>query len=359
MRVAAARLGRLAPWTHVRAALVVFGVAAPCACGALWGFEEGTLGTSAGPGGSALGGSGGNGGSGGGGGAAGSSPNGGSGGAAIAALCPNVWGEFGNPAPLVGLNSDGSDIDPALSRDGHALYFASDSGGAGGMDSNYDLFVATREDAGSSFTAFAAVGELNSGVSDWSPDIAQDGLALYFSSKRAGGAGDFDLWVATRAEPNGPFVDAGLVAAVNMAGEDIDPAISPDGRTLYFATDQGGGGGRAIWLAERASTADPFGAPGPLAEVASTDSQFDPALSADGRELFFTRNTPDAARNLWVARRFGFTGPFTTVVAVGNINTAADDFAPALSADGTTLYFASNRDSGSWDLWVATRSCPE
>ena len=85
-----------------------------------------------------------------------------------------------------------------------------------------------------------------------------------------------------------------------------------------------------------------------------------PNISADGLSLFFASDRPGGLgdNDLWVATRQTTAEPFSTVQHLGsNVNTALDDWGPSISADGLILVFNSNRPGGlgGHDLWVATR----
>ncbi len=69
-----------------------------------------------------------------------------------------------------------------------------------------------------------------------------EGAKLYFSSTRAGGYGDYDIWVSTYAGGDwGP--PANLGPAVNTVYADNCPWFAPDGKTMYFSSTRPGGQG--------------------------------------------------------------------------------------------------------------------
>lgn len=80
---------------------------------------------------------------------------------------------------------------------------------------------------------------LNSESFDGSPCITADGLELYFSSNRDHGtdACYIDIWVATRTSTEEPWeTPRNLGAPVNRPyGEEVNPCISSDGLELYFS----------------------------------------------------------------------------------------------------------------------------
>jgi Tol biopolymer transport system component len=92
---------------------------------------------------------------------------------------------------------------------------------------------------------------VNTSSGESRPCISADGLAVYFSSNRSGGYGDYDLYVTTRAttyDDWDPPVNLG--PNVNSSTTDNEPDISADGLTLYFSS------GGDIWVAARTTTDD-------------------------------------------------------------------------------------------------------
>ena len=132
--------------------------------------------------------------------------------------------------------------------------------------------------------------------------------------------------------------------------------MSFDGLTLYFSSlRSGGAGGDDLWSSTRASTSVPFGAPVNLAEINSADSESGPASSGDGLTLFFASDR-DGDLNLWMASRESVDDAFGAPVPVDNVNSNDVDKDPAISWDGTELIFVSHR-TGDDQLWRATRTC--
>lgn len=71
------------------------------------------------------------------------------------------------------------------------------------------------------------------------------------------------------------------------AGKDMAPVPTPDGLGLYFASDRAGT--FDVWLARRAQADAPFGAPAPVAELSTAESESPSWLSADGCRLYLAR----------------------------------------------------------------------
>jgi hypothetical protein len=286
----------------------------------------------------------------------------------ILILAGRVRGDFmfGTPknlGPIV--NSSASEYDSSISADGLELYFQSNRSGGYG---DRDMYVTTRTTIQDEWSEPVNLGPvLNSSVRDAGPEISSDGLSLYFNSNRAGGFGNYDLYVTTRQsvfEPWGPPVNLG--PNVNSSADEISASISADGLSLFFSDGDalgtiprpGGYGESDIWVARRASLTDPWEIPvnvGP--EINLSFAAGAPEISSTGLLLFFSgyRTNAGGTNDLWVAVRDAVDAPWSNPVNLGpSINSDLDaDLNPSISADGRMLYFASFRSGGSGnsDLW--------
>ena len=100
-----------------------------------------------------------------------------------------------------------------------------------------------------------------------------------------------------------------------------------------------------------------FGEPtnlGPI--VNSSSSEWPPSISADGLSLYFCSNRPGGYghRDLWVTSRSTKDNEWGTPENLGpTVNSSAKEAFPSISADGSTLYFASSRAGGQGrgDIW--------
>ncbi len=263
------------------------------------------------------------------------------------------------------VNSTDSEYDPALSADGLELYFQSSRAGGFG---DSDLYVAKRASLQDEWQPAQNLGPtVNTDAAESGPSLSADGLTLYFNSNRPGGFGGQDLYMTTRENrlaPWGKPVNLGPV--VNSEFPEINPNISHDGLSLYFADVEGdtvaprpgGLGNTDIWVTTRASLSDPWGPPVNLgAPVNSAATDGSPEISDDGLLLFFNRwidNGNAAFFDVWVATRRTPQDPWNAPKNLGApMNTTAWDGNAELSADGRTLYYVSTRGNaaGIPDIW--------
>lgn len=86
---------------------------------------------------------------------------------------------------------------------------------------------------------------LNSKKWDSQPAISCDGKTMFFASTRDGNVGGTDLWMSTLGKDGiwDPPVNMG--ATINTDGDEEAPYIAPDGKTLYFSSDGHPGFGEA------------------------------------------------------------------------------------------------------------------
>ena len=78
--------------------------------------------------------------------------------------------------------------------------------------------------------------ELNTTATDGCPIQSPDDLSLYIASNRAGGVGGLDIWVAHRASSNEPFgAPVNLGAPINTASDEFCPTPVRGGG-LYFVS---------------------------------------------------------------------------------------------------------------------------
>jgi formylglycine-generating enzyme required for sulfatase activity len=152
------------------------------------------------------------------------------------------------------VNTPNVDYGPQISPDGLTLVFASNRNRPGG---DTDLWITTRASVSSTFEPPVEISELNTTTYyEFDPVLSADGLTLYFGSDRPGGLGSYDIWVATRATPLSPFGSPTDVTEVNSSASDSPTHISADGTALYLSSFRSGGAGDMdMWVATRTCAA--------------------------------------------------------------------------------------------------------
>lgn len=213
---------------------------------------------------------------------------------------------WGTPV-CVGLpvNTTTNEAGPALSRDGHWMFFHRTTEGA-----NFDLMASWRQHTDDDFgweEPFNLGPNVNTEFADAGPSFfeGEDGspAELYFGSLRQGG---WDLFVSL-LQGDGTFGPAELVAELNSSAHDQRPSISHDGREIYFHSNRTGslGASADIWVSTRPSLLDAWTLPTNVTEVNTTYGDVQPTLSPKGKMLIFNSNRPGGlgSHDLYVSAR--------------------------------------------------------
>ncbi|HUS31814.1 MAG TPA: hypothetical protein VMZ53_25105 [Kofleriaceae bacterium] len=187
---------------------------------------------------------------------------------------------WSTPVAVPELGSPVSDHNPNMTPDGLTMLLASDRPGSTGID----LWQSKRSSRSVPWGTPVRVPELESNVSDNSASLSYDELTIVFSSDRLGS--NTDIFMATRTAGS-PWTGVRELPELNIVNqEDTHPWLSPDKRTIYFMSDRTGGGD--LYVARRATPADPFDMPQAISEL-NHGSNFDgdPWVSPDGHHIFF------------------------------------------------------------------------
>lgn len=191
---------------------------------------------------------------------------------------------------------------------------------------------------------------------DRNPSLALDALTLYFDSTRESDSGTTHLWAATRATPSAGFTSVLPVpVAENDLVPDVEPFISADGEELFFTRVIANS--LQIFVARR--TQQGFDAPVALPGAVNAGTvNSRPVTSFDGKTLYFSRrDTQDGSRyDMWRAHRDSIDAAFVVERRVDELNRGTVNGPGWLSEDGCRLYYDSNAESGTLELWVATRN---
>ncbi|MEK7257314.1 MAG: OmpA family protein, partial [Bacteroidota bacterium] len=184
-----------------------------------------------------------------------------------------------------------------------------------------------------------------------------DGSAVYFTRNdnvlnkqetyslqlyRAVSSGDGDHWKDVEKLPF-------CAPAYNF----MHPAISPDGKYLFFASNKPGGqGGTDLWVAERMG--DDWGKPENLgAEINTFANEGFPFVDAKGRLYFCSKGRPGyGGFDIFVSEKEE-NGNWKTPVNLGKpINSSLDDISIFIAADRRSGIFTSSRSGGDDDIFL-------
>ena len=277
----------------------------------------------------------------------------------------SAWSAPVNLGPVI--NSQSDDYHPAISNDGLTLYITSSR--PGGFSPTEDIWVSQRKSLNDPWESPQHLGpNVNSSGGTCCPNLSPDEHWLYFASNRPEGFGAYNLWVSHREDANDPFgwqspSNLGAILHSPVGGGECAPTYFNDEQTgmvsLYFCRDQGALGDFDIYVS-MLRLDNSFGRPVLVWELNTSQRDTRTAIRRDGLEMFITSNRMGGfgATDLWVSTRETTLDAWSTPVNMGpTLNSNAMEGGPALSCDGTTLYFYSSRPGGSGgrDLYVTTR----
>src|SRR5262249_50257730 len=170
------------------------------------------------------------------------------------------------------------------------------------------LYTASRTRVTAPFSGVSVLANVNSG-DQYNPAISADGLTLFFASVRPGGAGDNDIYQATRAAQTDDFTNIRLAPNVNTGASEVQPYLTRDGTTLYFVLTVSAA--QVIFRAMGSISAG-FANPSPVAELHGPTNDTDPVVSADGLTMFWGSDRPGGMGDVdvWQAQRTTANGQF-------------------------------------------------
>jgi WD40-like Beta Propeller Repeat len=184
------------------------------------------------------------------------------------------------------------------------------------------------------------------------PALSKDGLSLYFTSTRPGGFGGDDIYVSHRYstdDPWGPPINLG--PTINTTLNEREPAFSRDGHLMFFVSNRLGMGGTDIWVSRRIHTDDDFGWQTPEnlgAGVNSSLADTGPSYFANDElgtpQLFFSSNRSGANISRVYVSEQAADGSFGPAVLIPELGvTSPGGVTPSIRHDGLEIFLTSNR----------------
>jgi Tol biopolymer transport system component len=242
------------------------------------------------------------------------------------------------------VSTGGFERDVAVTPDGREIYF-----GLSGPSYRYTTVAVTRLVEGRWTDPEVVPGLDDPAFLNLEPALSPDGNTLYFLSTRPDpstgqAAGNQDIWFITRSE-GGWTAPRNLGAPVNSAAPEYFPSVTRDG-TLYFTREEPGTRVSSIWRARRAG--DGYGTPEKLpAQVNSGRSQYNAFVAPDESYLIVPvdgRSDSIGGCDYYVVFHDTddrWSEPINLGPAVNTAGT--QEFSPYVSPDGKYFFFMSSR----------------
>ena len=204
----------------------------------------------------------------------------------------------------------------------------------------------------------------NSGDPEGSVSMTADGNELYYSIiRRENGYANSDIYRVRRIDGRWQTPEA-LGPQVNgQRSWESQPTVSPDGRTLLFASNRKGGhGGTDIWRCHRLPNGDWSRAEALGENINTGGNEKMPFLAADGHTLYFLSNGWQGfgGYDVYFANLNDAYGNRPTNLGLP-INTEGDEVSFGVTPDGRRAYFAGRTEASRstdilvFDLYPAAR----
>ncbi len=212
----------------------------------------------------------------------------------------NKDGNWAEPeAMYYPFNQKANEGGPTLTLNNKRLYYTIFTDDGAGM--NADIYY--RDFFDGEWTKPEKVKNINDPLAwDSQPSISPDGNTLFFASDRQGGLGEIDIYIARRDAVTGQFgKPLNLGPVINTQGREKCPFIHPDGETLYFCSDGrvDGYGGLDIYFSKQDEKTLTFKKPENLGyPINSPEDDAGLIVSTDGSFGYFFAEPSDRTKGV-------------------------------------------------------------
>lgn len=258
--------------------------------------------------------------------------------------------KMAKPINLKTLNTEADEDEPYLSSNGRTLWFASNA------RRKFDILVSRRNNPLYDWGKPRLVEDIQTEVDDRGVCLTRDDRYpqyLYYATKKDKETKNFDIYVAVKQDRNKEFTEPTPVNAVDSEADEVHPWLTPDGKQLWFSRKTKEGW--RVFVAKRASAAGAQGFDEPVPVKELPPDFCHATLTGDGKTMYLQGPLDKGRTGLFVTTKTakGWAEP-KALTMLNDPKAARGDRSPALSRDGLTLYFASDRPGGKGglDIWM-------
>ncbi len=264
-------------------------------------------------------------------------------------------------------NSRRADYSPVLAGTDHdRLYFTSTRSEATGDElsgitgtKNGDIFMAQQDEQGHWQRPKIIDTELNSNADEGACCFSPDGRTMYLTVCQSDDRYPRLATIATSQRADAAWSKSQPLALTrDTLSLYAHPAVSPDGRWLYFVSDMPGGmGGKDLWRVPLTETGT-----GPVENLGSPintpgDELF-PTFRPNG-DLYFSSDGHEGMGGLDIYIAHPLPSGWSVEHPGYPLNSMGDDFGMTFEGDKNKGFFSSNRgDAHGWDH-IYSFECPE
>ncbi len=269
------------------------------------------------------------------------------------------------PVALLGdVNSSSREYYPTLFSNGTRMIFTRELNVYNRSFGQEDFFEAEKQ--GDEWVVIRSLNEINTERNEGAPSVRGDGRVLMFAAcagvdgsyGRRAGKGSCDIFQSNYDVIAASYLPAENLKSMNSSSWESQPALSSDGRFLFFVrafqSRDGRGLVQDIYISEREDTGE-WTTPAPLPDVINSEGREEnPFLHSDGRSFYFASDGHPGmgGMDLFVSRK-NEDGTWSEPENLGYpINTSGDENSLQVFPDGRHAIFATDRsEHGNLDLW--------